>query len=218
MTPMLGFASTTLSTRVATTARPSSPLNFSKQSFRCSRSNTICFSASEDEVSEPEAEPEQPKELSRLARLKNRLSPPKEDEDGMTFRQKLSKAGLSVVLSYGWVSNVSYSIAVSIAWYIFSSQTGFSPLAPGQWKKFLAVYAGFFVFNNMVRPIRFGISVGVSLYFEKLINRIQETFGVRKGVAIFLTVFFANVVGTIALMCTGIWLASLASGVPVFAK
>jgi hypothetical protein len=218
LTPTLGFASTTPSPRVAMTARQSSPLNFSKQSFRCSRSNAICLASSEDEVSELEAEPEQPKELSRLARLKNRLFPPKEDEDGMTFKQKLGKAGLSVVLSYGWVSNVSYSISVSIAWYIFSSQTGFSPLAPGQWKKFLAVYAGFFVFNNIVRPIRFGISVGVSTQFEKLIKKIQDTFGVRKGVAIFLTVFFANVVGTIALMCTGIYLASLAAGVPIFAK
>lgn len=204
----------------------SSPLFFSKERLPCSRSITTCHAASEDELSEPEndperevpdPEPEQPPQLSRRARLRNRLFPPKE-ENGMTFKEKLAKAGLSVVLSYGWVSNVSYSIAVSIAWYIFSSQTGMSPLAPGQWKKFLAVYAGFFVFNNIVRPIRFGISVGVSLYFEKLVQAIQETFRVKKGVAIFLTVFFANVVGTIALMCTGIWLASLAAGVPVFAK
>eukprot|EP00980_Cylindrotheca_fusiformis_P028141 scaffold22583_cov106-Cylindrotheca_fusiformis.AAC.12 len=159
-----------------------------------------------------------PMELSRRARLRKRLFPPKTDEDGLTFRQKLAKAGLSVVLSYGWVSNVSYAISVSIAWYIFSSQTGLSPLAPGQWKKFLGVYAGFWVFNNMVRPIRFALSVGVSLYFERLVENIQTTFRVRKGVAIFLTVFLANVVGTIALSGAGIWLASLAAGVPVFVK
>jgi hypothetical protein len=41
---------------------------------------------------------------------------------------------------------------------------------------------------------------------------------VNKGVAIGLTVFFANVVGTITLMCLGISIAATAAGVPVFAK
>jgi len=166
---------------------------------------------------EESSDPQEEERTSPISRLRKRLFPPKED-DGLTFKQKLAKAGLSVVLSYGWVSNVSYSISVSLAWFIFSKQTGLSPLAPQQWKKFLAVYAGFYVFNNMVRPIRLGISVGVSLYFERLVNAIQERLRVKKGVAIFITVFLANVVGTIALMCSGIWLASLAAGVPVFAK
>ena len=179
------------------------------------------LAASEDSIdkdAEEEQEIESPEvELSGFAKIKQKLFPPKE-EDGLSFKEKLAKAGLSVVLSYGWVSNVSYSIAVSIAWFIFSKQTGLSPLAPGQWPKFLAVYAGFFVFNNIVRPIRFGISCGVSLYFDRLVQKIQDKFRVKKGVAIFLTVFFANVLGTIALMCSGIYMASLAAGVPVFVK
>eukprot|EP00547_Thalassionema_nitzschioides_P002446 CAMPEP_0194203362 /NCGR_PEP_ID=MMETSP0156-20130528/3176_1 /TAXON_ID=33649 /ORGANISM="Thalassionema nitzschioides, Strain L26-B" /LENGTH=242 /DNA_ID=CAMNT_0038929105 /DNA_START=89 /DNA_END=817 /DNA_ORIENTATION=+ len=174
--------------------------------------------ASDDTAdSEKDEEPVVVEELSRLARIKKRIFPPKE-EDGLTFKQKLTKAGLSVVLSYGWVSNVSYSIAVSLAWFVFSKQTGLSPLAPQQWKKFLAVYAGFFVFNNVIRPLRFAASVGASLYFDKLVQKIQDTFSCKKGTAIFLTVFFANVVGTVVLMCSGIYLASLAAGVPVFAK
>lgn len=153
--------------------------------------------------------------LSRWKNLKQRFFPPKQ-EDGLTFRQRLAKAGLSVALSYGWVSNVSYSVTVSLAWYIFSKRTGLSPLAPGQWKSFLAVYAGFYVFNNIVRPVRFAISVSVSLYFDRVVSWIQSKFRVSKGVAVGLTIFLANVVGTIALMCLGISIAATAAGVPVF--
>ena len=156
-----------------------------------------------------------PEELSRLQKFRQRLFPPKPD-DGLTFRQRLAKAGMSVALSYGWVSNVSYSITVSLAWYIFSKRTGLSPLAPGQWKSFLAVYAGFYVFNNIVRPVRFALSVSVSMYFDRVIQMIQDKFQVKKGVAIGLTVFLANFVGTIALMCLGISIAATAARVPVF--
>lgn len=155
--------------------------------------------------------------VSRVQRWRKKLFPKKPD-DGLSFRQRLTKMGLSVVLSYGWVSNVSYSVSVSLAWYIFSKQTGLSPLAPGQWKPFLAVYAGFWVFNNIIRPIRVGLSIGVASYFDYIVNAVQDKFRVNKSVAVALTVFFANVVGTISLMCAGIALASLAAGVPVFAE
>jgi hypothetical protein len=155
-------------------------------------------------------------EISRIQKFRRRLFPAKPD-DGLTFRQRLAKAGTSIVLSYGWVSNVSYSITVSLAWYIFSKRTGLSPLAPGQWKSFLAVYAGFYVFNNIVRPVRFALSVSVSMYFDRVVQGIQDKLKVKKGVAIGLTVFLANVVGTIALMCLGISIASAAAGVPVWA-
>lgn len=46
----------------------------------------------------------------------------KDDNDGLTFRQQLAKMGLAAALSYGWVSNMSYSVTVSLAWYIHSKQ------------------------------------------------------------------------------------------------
>jgi hypothetical protein len=66
---------------------------------------------------------EELEELStRLGRVKGMLGLGKKnkEDDGLTFRQKLGKAGLSVVLSYGAVSNMSYGISMSIAWYGFS--------------------------------------------------------------------------------------------------
>lgn len=136
-------------------------------------------------------------------------------DDGLTFRQRLGKAGLSVVLSYGFVSNMSYCVSVSVAWYIFCKRTMLSPLAPGQWPKFLAVYSGFWVFNNFVRPIRFGLSVAISTQFDKVVQFIQNKFRVNKSVAIGLTVFLANIVGTTTLMCLGISVAASLAGVPI---
>ena len=44
----------------------------------------------------------------------------KKSPDDLTFKQKLAKAGLSVLLSYGFVSNMSYTVTVSLAWYVFT--------------------------------------------------------------------------------------------------
>lgn len=64
---------------------------------------------------------DEPKEKGLLPRIKLYFRGNKQD-DGLTFRQRMAKMGLSVVLSYGWVSNMSYCISVSIAWYIFNQQ------------------------------------------------------------------------------------------------
>lgn len=140
----------------------------------------------------------------------------KKSKDDLSFKQKLAKMGMSVALSYGWVSNMSYTVTVSLAWYGFSKKTGLSPLAPGQWKPFLAVYAGFYVFNNFVRPIRLAVSAGVSVYFDRAIAFIQRKTNCSKGIAIGLMVFLANIVGTTTFMALGISLAAAAAGVPVF--
>lgn len=46
----------------------------------------------------------------------------KNDDSDLTTRQRLAKMGLAAVMSYGWVSNVSYAICISLAWYGFSSK------------------------------------------------------------------------------------------------
>lgn len=139
-----------------------------------------------------------------------------DDGDGLTFRQKLAKMGLSALLSYGFVSNMSYCVSVGLAWFGFSKKTGLSPLAPGQWPKFLAVYAGFYVINNIVRPIRLAISIGVTPYFDKAVATIQRKTGFNKTLSIGIVVFLANICGTTSLMAFSVWIASLAAGVPIF--
>jgi len=141
-----------------------------------------------------------------------------DDDDGLTFRQKLANMGLSALLSYGFVSNMSYCVSVGLAWFGFSKKTGLSPLAPGQWKKFLAVYAGFYVFNNIIRPIRLAISVGVTPYFDKAVAKVQRKTGLKKSLSIGIVVFLANICGTTSLMSLAIWIASIAAGVPIRSK
>lgn len=100
--------------------------------------------------------------------------------------------------------------------FLLIRQTGLSPLAAGQWKKFLAVYAGFWMFNNIVRPMRVGVAVAISPQFEKIVENIRNRFQVSKTVAVTMTVLLANLVGTTLFMSLGIALAALLAGVPVF--
>ena len=152
-----------------------------------------------------------------LASMYKKSSNEGDDDDKLTFRQKLAKMGLAAMLSYGFVSNMSYAVTVSCAWYIHNIQNKVSPLGPGQWKPFLMIYSGFWIFNNIVRPIRLGISLAlVAPQFDRILNYIQTQYHVSRTVAIAITVFMANVVGTISAMSLGIVIASILSGVPIF--
>jgi hypothetical protein len=77
----------------------------------------------ENDSDTPEVDEEDPMEagnkLTLVQRIKKGFAPQK---DGLSFRQRLGKMGLSVFLSYGWVSNMSYCVTASLAWYIFSSK------------------------------------------------------------------------------------------------
>ena len=149
-----------------------------------------------------------------LARI--RASMKSQEDDGLTFKQRVAKMGMSALLSYGFVSNMSYSVTVSLAWFGFSKKTGLSPLAPGQWKPFLAVYAGFYIFNNVVRPIRLAVSVGVTPYFDRAVAAVQRKTKLNKSASIGVVVFLANVCGTLTAMSLGILVASIAAGVAIF--
>mmetsp|Transcript_2942 Transcript_2942/g.6370 ORF Transcript_2942/g.6370 Transcript_2942/m.6370 type:complete len:299 (+) Transcript_2942:103-999(+) len=139
-----------------------------------------------------------------------------ENAEGLTTKERLAKMGLSALLSYGFVSNMSYAVTLSLSWYGFSKKTGLSPLAPGQWKPFLAVYAGFYVFNNIIRPLRFGASVVVAKYFDNFVAFIQNKTKLSRKWSIAVVVFLANVCGTFAAMGLGVSIASTAAGIPIF--
>eukprot|EP00952_Eustigmatos_sp_NYUAD-ZCMA_P011798 47730-Eustigmatos_ZCMA.PRE.1 len=52
-----------------------------------------------------------------------------------------------------------------------------------QWKGFLAIYGGLWAAMNFLRPIRFWISVGLTPYFDKIVDTIRVRLGVSKRVA-----------------------------------
>jgi hypothetical protein len=90
-------------------------------------------------------------------------------------------------------------------------------LAPGQWKKFLAVYGGVYLFNNILRPFRFAASVAISPYFEKIVLWVQNKLNLKKkAAAVTITALVINGVGTTALLCALVSIAAALAGVPVF--
>jgi hypothetical protein len=90
-------------------------------------------------------------------------------------------------------------------------------MAPGQKPAFLAMYAGFTLMLNIVRPARFALSMAISPYFERIRKAIQRKFGVSPKGAAVLMIIFINLMGTCSLMVLGVGLASVLSGVPVWA-
>ncbi len=168
--------------------------------------------SSESESEEPN-EPV-PEKKSFLGKAMDMIKP--KSSEKLSTKETLKKMGLSVLLSYGFVSNMTYCVITGLSWFTFSKKTGLSPLAPGEWKKFLAVYAGFYVFANIIRPFRIGLSVAISKYFDSALEQIQKKANVSKGVAIGILMFMANVVVNCAVMAFGIFLASMFSGVPIF--
>ena len=137
------------------------------------------------------------------------------DKDEEPLKAKLMKMGLACFLSYGFVSNMGYAVSLSLCWYSFNVKTGLSPLASGQWPKFLAAYSAFYVINNFLRPFRVAIAVSVSPFFEKLIKSFQTKLGLGRKAAIALVVFLFNIVGTTSAMFLGVSAATLISGIPI---
>jgi len=161
-----------------------------------------------------------PSSKSFLSRIKKIFSkkPKAEGEDGLSTRDRLAKLGFAVLLSYGFVSNMSAMIFLSLAWFSFSLKTGLSPLAPGQWKPFTLVYAGFYVISNLVRPVRVAIAIAIGKYFDSILKYLQDKFKLSRSASIAFLVFGANVVLTTLALISGVSLASLLSGVPVFPR
>jgi len=155
---------------------------------------------------------------SLLSRIKSYFTSKSDDGDGdgLTTKQRLAKLGFAVLLSYGFVSNMSAMVFLSLAWFTFSAQTGLSPLAPNQWKPFTLVYAGFYVLSNLVRPLRIGIAITIGKYFDSILLYFQENTRLSRNATIALLVFGANVICTCLALVLGVSLASLFSGVPVF--
>ena len=59
---------------------------------------------------------------SILDKLKSVFKKKEKNDDGLTTKERLAKMGLSALLSYGWVSNMSYAVTLSLSWYGFSKK------------------------------------------------------------------------------------------------
>jgi hypothetical protein len=76
--------------------------------------------------------------------------------------------------SYGFISNLNYGTALGVAWLAFVKKYGVAPTAPGQWKVFLAFYAGACVHALLVICIEaFGICSPISVSMLLLLVLLQ---------------------------------------------
>jgi len=101
-------------------------LPLSSQSLIFKHSSTQLTStspSSDDNTSSSEDRPadETEENTGLLKRLGSYFKGGKSD-DGLTTRQRLTKMGLTTVLSYGWISNTNAMILVAAAWYTFCAK------------------------------------------------------------------------------------------------
>lgn len=149
-----------------------------------------------------------------LSKLKNLFR--MNGQNGVTLDKKgLSKLGLNCLLAYGFVSNVSYITCLILSWITHGKSTGLSPLAPGQWKKFLLVYATFFAVNNVLRPLRFSLSLVITPVFDGLIELCQRKTGWSTRNSTGFIIFSVNVCGTFLYLFGGLFIATSVAGVPL---
>lgn len=156
-----------------------------------------------------------PSSPSLLSNFKSLLTGKGWNGKHVLSREKLAKMGLNVLLSYGFVSNVSYITCMMFSWVAFGKKYGISPLAKGQWKAFLLIYSGFWAANNILRPARFSLSLVLLPLFDKLISFFQRKLNLSKAKATGLTIFLVNFCGTISFLVLGLMLSTSIAKVPL---
>mmetsp|Transcript_38453 Transcript_38453/g.93404 ORF Transcript_38453/g.93404 Transcript_38453/m.93404 type:complete len:230 (+) Transcript_38453:3-692(+) len=137
-------------------------------------------------------------------------------------KKQIASLGFDAFFTYGFVSNVNAGLTIALAWGTFCQSSGLSPLVPGQWPKFLAVYVGIYAtLGTLLRPVRMAIAIGLTPKFSKFVTAIQEKLPFRssrpklnRGLALACVSFMGNFVCTLVIIGLGIWLSSIFTGVP----
>jgi len=130
-------------------------------------------------------------------------------------KEDIAKLGLFTLMSYGWVSNVSYITCLIISWIIHGREYGLSPLAPGQWKYFLTIYAALWAANNVLRPFRVTFALFLAPYFEKWVDSVEKRTKFKRATATAIVIFLFNICGTISYLVSGLVLATKIAKVPL---
>lgn len=139
-------------------------------------------------------------------------------------KDKIKRLGIDAFFTYGVVSNLNVALTTAIAWGIASKATGLSPLAPGQWKNFLSVYAGLYLsLGSILRPFRMALAVGMTPVYGNAVARFRNGLPFRetrpklnRTLALVAISLLLNVFGTFSLVGLGAYIAGVITGVPAF--
>lgn len=105
-------------------------------------------------------------------------------------RKSLAKMGSSMILSYGFVSNVNAGFLIVISWATFrAANPALSPISfetganLGTWvlpalaPKFLAVYGGYYAtVGTLLRPVRFAVAAALGPSFTNMVNWLKVRY------------------------------------------
>ena len=69
---------------------------------------------------------------------------------------------------------------------------------------------------TVMRPLRITVAMGLTPLFNRFIDGVMERLSCSKYVAFGVTVFLANICGTISLFAVGLRLVTWITGVPLF--
>ena len=92
-----------------------------------------------------------------------------------------------------------------MAWVAFVKKTGLTPLSAGQWKPFLAFYAGLWTMQNFLRPLRLSLAIALAPLYERLIQKISDWTGLGRKQS-FAVVIAGIAVCTLTYMGLALWL------------
>jgi len=129
--------------------------------------------------------------------------------------KKLKQHGISFLLSYNILSNISGSIAFSTAWYISCKRTGLSPFVPGQWKSLLKAWGAVYVAVQFLKPFRVAGAIGMSKLSAEYLEMTKDKFNCSQRVAVGVQ-FVMGVFAMGFLASSGIVVTSILTGVPIF--
>lgn len=120
-------------------------------------------------------------------------------------KSRLQNLGITAFVAYGFVSNVNFGVIFTVAWLTHVRQTGMIPFARGQWKAFLAVYAGLWAFQNFLRPLRIAAAIALTPLVDHMLDNLVTNLGIKRKQAILL-LFCGLAVFTLSSLITGIWI------------
>lgn len=95
-----------------------------------------------------------------------------------------------------------------------TTQTGLSPLVPGQWKSLLSSYAMIYGAIQVLRPFRVAAAIAMSKLSAEYLEMTQDKLNCSRGVAIGCQYLMGQLM-MCACALAGISIVSLLTGVPM---
>lgn len=96
---------------------------------------------------------------------------------------------------------------MAVSWVGFVKKFGTSPLASGQWPKFLAFYSAFWMAQNFIRPLRFSLALAMAPAFDRFVDFLAEKLRISRPKAFGVYIAILGVT-TSTLVFGGIFLAA----------